>query len=448
MRFLLVLAIAARAWAQTNADSSPETTGLLERIRQRAIDDLASVPNYICVDSVERSLLVRRQRKFRRLDRLHLELAHIEGFDRFAWLGNSTFQSRNPTAMLGYGASMGGEFADNRVLIFKNTPTKISDGGRVTLDGRPALRYEYDDPLGALAVTNNNQFGHAAARGAFWVDPETLDLLQIDLEGYDIPSKLAVESISDSTLYWRVLIGQHVVLLPHNSEFRLMHADGTVSRNTSVFSNCREYAAESNLTFGSSSTPQLPAPPSVEDSRVEPGLQLQLVLDKTLDADKAAVGDPIRAHILEAVGAVPRGARVYGLVNRIVDFDDEIPLARTKQPRPTPKHKVWERGHAGEVLIQIEFSQIEYRRTRAPFLARLIDLESRPGERDSEILGFGYLDDDAIVKYDSPGTASVYVPKENPIFGRAVIMQWVTVSGRGSCESCARVPESPTGVSR
>jgi len=432
VRFRLVLAVAARAWAQTNDSSSPETTGLLEQIRERAIGDLASVPNYICVDSIDRSLSVPRERQFRRLDRVHLELAHIEGADRFAWLGDSTFQSRNPTAMLGYGASMGGEFADNRALIFKNTPTKISDGGRVTLDGRPALRYEYDDPRGALAVTNNNQFGHAAARGAFWVDPETLDLLQIDIEGYDIPSNLAVQSISDSTMYWRVLIGKRIVLLPHNSEFRLTHADGTVSRNTSVFSNCREYAAESALTFGSSPAPELLAPPSVENSRVEPGLQLQLVLDKTLDANRAAVGDPIRAHVLEAAGAVPRGARVYGRVNRIVNFDDEIPLARTKQPRPTPKHKAWERGHAGEVLIQIEFSQIEYRRTRAPFNARLIDLVSPPGERDAEILGFGYLDDDAIVKYDPPGTVSVYVSKGNPVLGRAVIMQWVTASGRGS----------------
>ena len=141
-----------------------------------------------------------------------------------------------------------------------------------------------------------------------------------------------------------------------------------------------------------------------------------------------AVGDPIRAHILQGAGDIPRGARVYGRVTRIINFDDQIPLPRPKQPPPTPKHEVLERQHAGEVLIQIEFAEIEYHRSRAPFVARLIDLESQPGKPDPEIRSFGYLDSDAVVSYDPPGTASVYVSKESPAIGRGVIMQWVTAS--------------------
>jgi hypothetical protein len=430
VRFLLVLAVMAGACGQTKDTSSPESTSLLEQIKQRAIADLASVPNYICVDSIERSLLIPGERQFRRLDRVHLELAHIEGSDRFSWLGNSSFQSRTPTVMVGYGASFGGDFADNRALVFKNDWTKISYAGRVTIDGRPALRYEYDDPRGALAVTHGHQSGFTAARGAFWIDPETLDLLQIDLEGYAIPSNLAVRAISDTTMYWRVLVGKRTVLVARNSEFRLTEADGTVKRNASVFSNCREYLAESALTFGSSPTLQLP-PSATENSRVQPGVELQLVLDRPLDANEAAVGDSIRAHILEGVGSIPRGAHVYGRVNRIINFDDQIPLPRPERPPPTPKHDV-SGQHPGEVLIQIEFSQIEYRRNRAPFIARLIDLESQPGKRATEILSFGYLEDDAVVRYDPPGTASVYVSKENPVLGRGVIMQWVTASQPGS----------------
>lgn len=425
-----MLAIAG-AWAQTTEDaSSPERTGLLERIKQRAIEDLASVPNYVCVDSIERSLSIPGERQFRRLDRVHLELAHVDGADRFAWLGNSVFQSRSPTVMVGYGASFGGDFADNRALVFKDNSTRISYAGRATMDGRPALRYEYDHPRGALGVANGNQSGFTAARGAFWIDPETLDLLQIDIEGYAIPSNLAVRSISDGTTYWRVLIGKRIVLLARNSEFLLTYADGTARRNASVFSNCREYTADSTVTFGSSTTPELP-PPSLENSHVQSGLQLQLVLDKTLDANEAAVGDPIRARVLETVGGIPRGARVYGRVSRIVNFNDQIPLPRPERPPPTPKDAVWG-WRLGEVLIQIELLQIEYQRSRAPFIARLIDLESQPGKPDPTIRSFGYLDDDRVVKYDPPGTASVYVPKENPVLGRGVIMQWVTASERGS----------------
>ena len=142
MRFLLAAAVLARAWAQTSDASSPDGAGLLEQIEHRATEDLASVPNYVCVDSIERSLSIPGEHEFRRLDRVHAELAHIEGADRFSWIGNSAFQSRNPTAMVGYGAGFGGDFSDNRALVFKNNQTKTSYAGRVTIDGRPALRFE------------------------------------------------------------------------------------------------------------------------------------------------------------------------------------------------------------------------------------------------------------------------------------------------------------------
>ena len=121
MRFLLVLAVLAGAWAQRNDSSSPEgieSTSLLEQIKQRVMEDLAGVTNYACVESIERSLWIPGESRFRRLDRVHVEVAHIEGADRFSWLGNSTFSSRNPSSMVGYGASFGGSFADNRVLVF------------------------------------------------------------------------------------------------------------------------------------------------------------------------------------------------------------------------------------------------------------------------------------------------------------------------------------------
>jgi len=429
VNLLLVAVVLAKAWAQTSDAPSPESTGLLAQIKQRATRDLASVPNFVCVDSIERSLWIPGEQEFRRLDRVHAELAHIEGADRLSWIGNSAFQSRNPTVMVGYGAGFGGDFSDNRALVFKNSLTNISYGGRVTIDGRPALRFEFDHPRGALGVANGNQSGFTAARGSFWLDPQTLDLLQLDIEGYAIPSNLAVQSISDSTTYWRVRIGQQIVLLPRYSEFRLAYADGTGKRNASVFSNCRGYTADSALTFAESPTLRLP-PPTMEDLHVPPGLQLQLVLDKTLDAKEVAVGDPIRAHVLKGDGGVRRGAHVYGRVNRIINFDDLIPLPRPKHPPPTPKHEPRQQ-HPGEVLIQIEFSQIEYRRSRAPLIARLIDLESQPGKRETGICSFGYLDGDATVRYDPPGTASVYVSKDNPVFGRDVTMLWVTTSGHG-----------------
>jgi hypothetical protein len=427
VRFLVLLAVMAGAGVQTDNVSSPDR--LLEQIKQRAIEDLASVPNYVCVDSIERSLWIPAERQFRRLDRVHFEIAHVEGADRFSWIGDSTFQSKTPSSMVG-GAGFGGDFSENRALVFKSNATKIVYAGRGTIDGQPALHFDYDHPGRALGVTSDNQSGWAAARGSFWIDAETLDLLQLNIEGYDIPSNLALQSISDDTRYRRVLIGKRIALLARSSDFHLTLMDGTGRRNASVFSNCREYTAESTLTFSPSPAVPVP-PPTVEHSQVPPGLQLQLVLDKTFDVNEAAVGEPILADVLKGEGGIPRGAHVYGRVTRVTNFDDQIPLPAPKHRPPLPKHELWGR-HTGEVLIQIEFSQIEYRRVRGPFLARLIDLESQPGKRETDVRSFGYLDDDSVVTYDPLGTASIHVSKGNPVLGRDVIMLWVTASKPGS----------------
>jgi hypothetical protein len=180
------------------------------------------------------------------------------------------------------------------------------------------------------------------------------------------------------------------VLLAGSSEFLLTELDGTVRRNASVFSNCREYVAESTVTFESSPTTQVP-PPIVEKMRVQPGLQLQLVLDRPLDANKAAIGDPIRAHILKSVGSIRQGTHVYGRVQRIINYNDQIPLPRPKRPPRLSRQPTWGQ-HLGELLIGIEFSRIGYRGNRVPFMARLIDIESPPGARDTQIRSFGYFE--------------------------------------------------------
>jgi hypothetical protein len=201
-------------------------------------------------------------------------------------------------------------------------------------------------------------------------------------------------------------------------------------RNASVFSNCREYGAESTVTYGRGPETQI-LPHAVEGDHVQAHVPLQVVFDKALDANEAAVGDPLRAHILKSSGNVPAGARVYGRVNRIIRYDAQIPSPKSATPRRRARSTQvpaarWGQ-HSGEVLVGIEFSYIEYRRSRAPFTARLIALESER-KRSTPIRSFGYFEDGNLVRYDAPGTASIYVLQEDPVLRRGLVMQWLTVS--------------------
>jgi hypothetical protein len=44
------------------------------------------------------------------------------------------------------------------------------------------------------------------------------------------------------------------------------------------------------------------------------------------------------------------------------------------------------------------------------------------------IRSFGYFEDGNLVRYDAPGTASIYVLQENPVLRQGLVLQWLTVS--------------------
>ena len=185
-------------------------------------------------------------------------------------------------------------------------------------------------------------------------------------------------------------------MLARDSELLLTLPDGTVKRNFSVFSNCREFQAQSVISFeGGASARMEPPPPAIEAARLPAGLELAVALDTTVDLESAAVGDEVRAHVVEAVGPLPRGARIVGRVEKLIRY------------------------HEGYALIGLSFSRVEFRRFRAPFAARLIEAGA--------IRSFGYFADNDLVRYDAPGTANLYLAGSRPRLRRGFSMRWLTL---------------------
>lgn len=367
----------------------------LQQIRERALSALEGLPNYVCVDSIERSRRFHGDRAFRLLDSVRVELAHLEGVDRFSWIGDSSRGSSG-------GLSFKGDFADNRALIFKNHWTAIRPAGQESLNDRPAWKFDYEVPVehGGLSANIDGSATQIPTRGTFWADQETLDVVRIDVEGYDIPAELRLRSIGARTLYWRVLgLGSaDGVLLARNSEFILTESNGTVRRNQSAFTSCREYQARSRIFFGSEGA----APgPSSASPQLPGGLELKLALDAALDPAKISTGDPISAHIADADGPIHKGAQVLGKVTRII-----------RSP--------------GEIQIGVEFTDLEYRSTRIPFTARLIAVEPIRGKHNGQqIRSFGYIAQGATVRYDPPATATLYIAPSDQI-PKGLITYWLT----------------------
>jgi hypothetical protein len=127
------------------------------------------------------------------------------------------------------------------------------------LSGRKPLRFEFEVPAqsGAYRVRFGGVQIVARVRGAFWVDPQYLDLLRIEEHEVDLPPEWKVRDIVTTIAYGRTRIGSSNPLLPHSSEVIVTYSPGGQQRNLIEFSGCREYHSESVVHFED----VVPAPP-------------------------------------------------------------------------------------------------------------------------------------------------------------------------------------------
>ena len=182
---------------------------LLARIKARAAENLQRLPNYTCTETIERTRRLHGSRKFQPLDILRLEVALVEGKELFSWPGAGKFEERGIGEIVGHGAAIGnGAFALHAKSIFISRSPNFTYVGNTTLDGRDAIRYDYRVPQmlsGYLMRIGANQ-AIVGYHGSFWVEPDTLDLIRIEVHADSLPPSLALAESTDTLEYHRARI--------------------------------------------------------------------------------------------------------------------------------------------------------------------------------------------------------------------------------------------------
>jgi hypothetical protein len=198
-------------------------------------------------------------------------------------------------------------------------------------------------------------------KGSYWVDPETLDLLWLEVDADDIPPNLRLASATQTIDYARTRIGMRDVILPQSAKMRIVRLDGRESRNIVEFTHCRSFRAESTLSFDAEtplSASVLPAAgsPKPETEPVPEGLVAPLELWEPI-TDEQTVGGPISAHVAADVTqkgkvVLARGAAVRGRIRRL-------------------------ERQEGYYVVGLEFTDVETRTGTARFYANLQDIDPR-----------------------------------------------------------------------
>jgi len=368
---------------------------MLPRIRRQIAENLARMPNYTCVETMERFGRMRQAREFQLIDRLYLEVAEAGGKELFARAGAERLEEKHPSEFTGWGAAGSGDFSGYARSIFLNDRATFHYRGREDCEGRPATRYDY----AVAAADSGFKVVHYAKdaivpfHGSFWADADSLDLIRLDVIADQIPRELDMTVLSTQINYARFHIGEAAFLLAQNSTMLLTHFTGLEQRNQTEFTHCRQYAGSATISFdGSTGSSGRPSPSELV---IPPGVRFQIDLSKTISLPSARVGDALLGTVNAAVVSkgrliVPAGAEVVGRLRGI-------------------------RRSGGRSVMTLEFFEVRFPGGHARFFAEMERIRLRRGS--AKILSPTGL----------PGVAVVVIERASVLPEHGLQMTWKTV---------------------
>jgi len=308
-----------------SAQESFDRTVQLSRVRQKMAGVLNRMPDYTCLATTQRAARGRKDRDFKAVDTLRFEIAHAGSTELWAWPGAKRFQDTPLTSMIQNGAISSGDFALNARMVFVDGTDTVRFEGPDQLNGRATLRWSYEIPLflSKWQITFGQRSATVGAAGSFWADPETLDVLRLEIHATDLPWDFPLAEVVNTIDYAPTRIGKTLAQLPQSAALSLKHNTGELRRNSTEFSHCKQYSAEATIAF--ERTPEAGVVESANGSQefaLPSGLRFQIKLGATIDSANSAVGDLVEGTLERDVSVrgnllVPKGALVTGRIRRL-----------------------------------------------------------------------------------------------------------------------------------
>jgi len=330
MRYIFTLVLGLLTGAASIAappEAEPAGSGdaaLISRVRQVVNGMLTRLPDYTCLETLERTERPEDKKKFSLLDRVRVEVAFVNGAESYAWPGSTKFGGINLLrAISDQGAFGTGDFGEHLKVTYRaGMPLQLA--GRETLNGRDAWKFTEIVPASVshFAVIARPATAIVGYTVTAWHDAASLDLLRIELRAAGFPRKIPFQRVFKATDYGTVQVNGMPIRLPVMTELSVITRNGLENRTVSTFSNCREYVGESKLIFdepapeqGSTTGEATPQPRT--DVDLPAGVQVQVRLDQAVDLKRAARGDFVtmtvsRDSIRDGRKVLSTGASVKG----------------------------------------------------------------------------------------------------------------------------------------
>ncbi len=243
--------MAAAAGASAPQAEVPREVLLLARIQQQMRQRLARMPDYTCLETVERFERQPRWPQFRLVDTVRLEVAHVGDKELYSLPGARKFEESDVSSFVTSGMTASGEFVQHLRAVFTGGYAQFTYGGEEELDGQRVVRYSYSIAanFSGYRLRVARREGIVGSSGSFWADPQSFDVVRLEVRAEEIPPQLPVQSAVTRIDYGKVRIGASEALLPQIAELELTEVFGRRSRNRTQFTECRQYVGESTVMF-------------------------------------------------------------------------------------------------------------------------------------------------------------------------------------------------------
>ncbi len=230
---------------------------MIEEARAVALNYTASLPDFICAESVKRyeDFNSQRKEKWRLKDTLLLQVSFFERKEHYRLIAVNKVPVDRSYESAG-GAITEGEFGTLLRRIFD--PASQAAFHWVRWDKvrkRPALVYSF------LVRPENSSFrleygDHDTAveravvgqHGFVYVDRDSHRVVRIEVEA-DVPAGFPVQSASTIVDYDFADVGGRQYLLPLDAEVRMRVAGKVRTRNEVEFRSYKKFAADATVTF-------------------------------------------------------------------------------------------------------------------------------------------------------------------------------------------------------
>src|ERR1017187_10444011 len=140
MLFFLAAGISAMA-----DDLAPEVVQLAH-LKQKMRQVLAQVPNYTCLETIQRYGLEHHSTSFQLLDTVFLEVSNVGNKELLAWPGARRFEEADLSNFTAGGMLGSGIFALHARNVFLIDTNSIQFYGSEEMDGRSTARYDFKVP--------------------------------------------------------------------------------------------------------------------------------------------------------------------------------------------------------------------------------------------------------------------------------------------------------------